>query len=94
MPRRTPAETVFDFFDTIDEPAGRLTDECAFPFQRLDQVLSDMPELGGEILVDVNNVHWRPFVSRVEDVVNDGTGRQTRGGLEQSLMCIKYPSQG
>ena len=36
---------------------GRLADEGAFPAQAIDQVVRDMPELGREVLMNVEDVH-------------------------------------
>ena len=55
---RCPArELVFDLVNPRVIPAGRLADEGAGPAQAIDQVVGDMPELGGEILMNVENVH-------------------------------------
>ena len=42
-------------------PAGRFADEGASPAQLLDQVPGDVAELGGEILVNVEDVHLKSW---------------------------------
>jgi hypothetical protein len=55
--RGAAGELVLDLLDPADLPAGRLAHERALPVQPLDEVLRDVPELGGKVLVDVEHVH-------------------------------------
>jgi hypothetical protein len=48
---------VLDFIDPPDDAAGRLAHEAAFPAEFIDQVMRDVPELSGEVLMDVQNMH-------------------------------------
>jgi hypothetical protein len=54
---RAAFELVSNLFDPARIPRRRVTHKRALPIQLVDQVVGDMAELGGEILVDVQDVH-------------------------------------
>ena len=61
---RTTGRRVFNLFDPVDSSAGSLRDEAARPPSRPDQMSGDVPELGGEVLVDEQDVHESSQKSR------------------------------
>ena len=57
--RCATAQAVADAFHAPNVTVGLLRDERAEISQTLDQMAGDVPELGGEILMNEENVHRR-----------------------------------
>jgi len=57
LSRGAAGQFVLDFLDAFDDPGGRLADEGASPRGLLNEVACDVPKLGREVLVDVEDVH-------------------------------------
>jgi hypothetical protein len=55
---RAPLQAILNLFDPPDVSAGRFAHERASPFHLLNEVMSDVPELGGEVLMNIENVHF------------------------------------
>jgi hypothetical protein len=56
---RATLQLVLDFLDPADGPAGRFAEERTFPPELLNQVMGNVPELGGKVLMDIQDVHGR-----------------------------------
>jgi hypothetical protein len=55
--RRSTEQFVLDLLDATDIPAGRFADERASPLQLVDQVPRDVAKLGGEVLMNIHDMH-------------------------------------
>jgi len=55
--RRAAGELIFDFLDALDLAGGRFAEESALPSAGLHEIPGDVAELGGEVLMNVKNVH-------------------------------------